>query len=248
VPPERAYDISQGVPLTATPYGCSWWGFIQDGWGVGWRDGLDAQWRRLKWYEGILTVQRLEPYFARANNMAQVGIMIPRHPWFYGPVFINNTWRPLQEAHLPVSLFVNENQMDDYKVIVAPVTRGVSDHQVELLKQFLQQGGTVICLSPEQSPWERKPIPSGAVAESKSFNENLLTLLGVKKSAWEKGIERAIHKDSNGGRIILLPETMYNIPETLADIVSQHLSPRVQFQNLPSSYIVDHYYKKNQFS
>lgn len=250
IPPDRAYEISQGVLLTATPFGCSWWGFVQDAWGVGWRDGLDAQWRRLKWYEGILSVQRFEPYYSHARDLAEVGILIPWYPSFNSTTMVENIMRPLSESHLTVSFFNSTKQMsDNLKVILVPVTRGLCDAQINLLQGALSRGITIIFLNPDKDPWSKVSKPQGwDYSNADRYNPLFLEIIGMDEATWRNGITNDIILTKPPGQIILLADTMYSVQHRLATKVGEQYDPGVKVQNLPSSFIVDHYYKKNQFS
>ncbi|RJR42367.1 MAG: hypothetical protein C4567_07405 [Deltaproteobacteria bacterium] len=250
VPPDRAYEISQGVLLTATPFGCSWWGMIQDAWGVGWRDGLDAQWRRLKWYEGILSVQRFEPYYSHARDQSEVGILIPWYPSFNSTALVENVMRPLAESRMTVSFFNSAKQMpDNLKVILAPVTRGLSDAQISLLQEALSRGITVIFLNPDKDPWRKVSKPKGwDYSNANRFNPLFLSMIGMDEAAWIKGITQDTVLDKAPGKIILLADTMYSVQPRLAAKAGEQYDPRIKIGNLPNSFLVEHYFKSNQFS
>ncbi|HIE53317.1 MAG TPA: hypothetical protein EYP85_16315 [Armatimonadetes bacterium] len=201
MPLRHAYFVSQGAILTATKDGCHQFSYLHFFHGVGNVDGLDTLWRWRAWLEGILSVQRLEPYYAGATNVARVGIILPRYhvPWgalperpaLERPVcqWVAMVWQPLQRAHLPVRYFFRPPEVEGFEVIVMPLLTGYTREQTAALEAFVKQGGSLIALgaplpSPPTKEYIKRFQPHPAAWE---LSPEMQQLLGVEFGEERKG-------------------------------------------------------------
>ncbi|MGD9497833.1 MAG: hypothetical protein AB7Y46_16140, partial [Armatimonadota bacterium] len=146
LPPERAWDVTQSAIITATPDGTSIFSFLHGFWGEESGPGTgDALWRRLKWYEGIVGVQRLLPLYACARNAAPVQIMVPTGTLEDAQELLARCWTPLARGHIPAGFFVDErNLAPEAEVIIVPDLQRCDAAQGRLAQRFAAEGGTVI--------------------------------------------------------------------------------------------------------
>ena len=61
----------------------------------------------MRWYQGIVGVQRLLPFYAFAEDASQVRIMIPAGILQGGLELVRSCWTPLARRHAPASFFAN---------------------------------------------------------------------------------------------------------------------------------------------
>lgn len=146
LPPERAWDVSQSAIITATPHGTSIFSFLHGFWGEESGPGTgDALWRRLKWYEGIVGVQRALPLYAFARSAARVQIMMPTGTLEDARALLARCWTPLARRHLPAGFFVDERNLPpEAEVVIVPDLQRCDATQGRLVQRFAAEGGTVI--------------------------------------------------------------------------------------------------------
>jgi len=146
LPPERAWDVTQSALITATPDGTSIFSFLHGFWGEESGPGTgDALWRRLKWYEGIVGVQRALPLYAFARNAARVQIMVPTGTLEDAQEMLARCWTPLARRRIPAGFFVDErNLAPEAEVIIVPDLQRCDATQGRLVQRFAAGGGTVI--------------------------------------------------------------------------------------------------------
>jgi len=146
LPPERAWDVTQSAIITATPDGTSIFSFLHGFWGEeSGPGGGDAMWRRLKWYEGIVGVQRTLPLYAFARNAARVQIMVPTGTLEDAQDLLARCWAPPARGHIPTGFFVDERNLPpEAEVIIVPDLQRCDATQGRLVQRFAAGGGTVI--------------------------------------------------------------------------------------------------------
>ncbi len=146
LPPERAWDVTQSALITATPDGTSIFSFLHGFWGeASGPAGGDAMWRRLKWYEGILGVQRMLPLYAGAESRERIQIMVPTGTLENAQDLLARCWLPLARRHVPCSFFVDQRNISSAaEVIIVPSFERCDANQARLLQRFAAEGGTVI--------------------------------------------------------------------------------------------------------
>ena len=146
LPPERAWDVTQSAIITATPDGTSVFSFLHGFWGEESGPGTgDAMWRRLKWYEGIVGVQRTLPLYAFARNAARVQIMVPTGTFEDAQDLLARCWTPLARGHIPAGCFVDERNLPpEAEVIIVPDLQRCDATQGRLVQRFAAAGGTAI--------------------------------------------------------------------------------------------------------
>ncbi|HIE52037.1 MAG TPA: hypothetical protein EYP85_09785 [Armatimonadetes bacterium] len=254
---DEAYKVRQGALLTVTPYGISMWSYLHGCWG--WKARREAPpedtlWRRIAWYEGVLSGQRLVPLYAQAESAAEIAIMIPRYPTLNSPTFLQELWRPLARAHFPVHFFLNGlNFGSGRRVVLVPHRAGLSTDQLWLLERFVRAGGTLLVLtrheprevplSPTLSPRARRilglttaypPPPEVPPDLPPAF----ATALGLPTEGTPLVPPRPQIRSYGEGMVALLPPE-----EDWFTLARPWLEPvrRVRVDNLPPEYLVEHW-------
>jgi len=261
--PSRAYDVAQSAIITGTPHGTSIFSFLHGFWGEqSSSPGGNALWRRLKWYEGIVGVQRMNPFYAFAENVSQVQIMIPTGTLEGGLDMVRRCWLPLAKQHIPASFFVNETNMSpNASVVIAPGFARCDRQQGLLLERFVAQGGTLIAgdgagpvhsryqrmvsagpLSPHARRvldlWDRPDVQPSDLAPA------FAAALGFEKAGAIAGVTEPRHTQHRKGTVIIIPESRDWCATHLAGLVEQRLPARVRVENLPDDYVVERWRKR----
>jgi len=137
------YRVHQAATITATPDGTSiflYTGCMYGGVSAG--DLTETMPRRLSWYEGILAVQRMLPYFEDAEPANAVAIMIPRHIRESSLELIAAAYMPLADAHIGTHFFLDRTNLGERTQ--ALIVRGLqwcSPEQARLIQDFVAGGG-----------------------------------------------------------------------------------------------------------
>ncbi|MGC9317133.1 MAG: hypothetical protein ACP5KN_03750 [Armatimonadota bacterium] len=143
------YRVHQAATLTATPDGTSIFLFTGCMYGrVSAGDLTPTMPRRLSWYEGILAVQRMVPYFEDARPANAVGIMIPRHIRESSLELIEAAWMPLAREAIGAHFLANDSNLGERTQ--ALIVRGLqwcSPEQVRLIERFVVEGGAACVFS-----------------------------------------------------------------------------------------------------
>ena len=148
------YRVHQAATLTATPHGTSIYSFLHAMWGNASSGNLDDPLlRRLAWYKGITTVQRMVPYFENARPANAVAIMIPRYIGQSSLAYLQQTYMPLAQAGVGVHCFVDDSNMGaTTRGIVVARIADCSSEQLRLLQSFVEAGGALCVLAADSSP------------------------------------------------------------------------------------------------
>ena len=248
-----AYWIRQGVLLTATPYGESIWSYLHGFWGVQhWHEPTDALWRRLAWYEGLLMMQRLEPFFAGAKPVAPVAIFVPQATQFGALGLANDYWAALAAGGLAPDVTAGvEAQLGQYECMVVPSLCGLSEEEARLLDGYAQAGGHLII-----TPRVAEPSKSAVPAELSDRTKRILGLsdgqLATAAALWQRAqaaaevllvapgpVENPTTSGAGEGTITLVPALRDWLRPHLSEVVSGMLSDRMVCEGLGEDYFVE---------
>jgi hypothetical protein len=264
LPPERAWDVTQSAIVTATPDGTSIFSFLHGFWGEqSSTPGGDSMWRRLKWYEGIVGVQRMLPIYAAARSAARVQIMLPTGVLEGGQELVRRCWRPLSLAHIPAAFALTETNLPpETQIIIAPALPHCDREQAELLQRFVSEGGTLITAGGPPPVLERyqKLLVDGTLPAFAREVLDLATRPDVQPAdldagfatgasfAIAAGFEQAgaltqvtePRRTSFGeGAVIIAPAGEEWARANLAELVAGELPDRARVEGLPEGYMIE---------
>lgn len=191
------YRVTQAATLTASPYGTSIFSFLHAMWGnASSTNGDDPRERRLAWYEGILNVQRLLPYYHRAQPANAVAVMIPRHLRESSDSLLRTTYLPLRQSGVACHFFLDEKNLGvGVQAVIVPALSDCSPRQLRLLQKFVAAGGALLVL---QAP---------APASPDDLSPRAKRILGLAATpTWQTpridpAFAKALHLDPATGRV-----------------------------------------------
>lgn len=178
--PDEGYTVRYGALLTMTPYGSN---LDQYNWrlqGADFIHGLDRLWAWTEWCDMFIGMQRFAPYYAQTLNAARVGLLIPRYVP-QGWRGVENIYKSLSKAHVPVRFFVHPENAEHLKVVVVTDIHGLSGPQAAFCREFVDTGGILIAVARPSLP----PVPEdltkrfGIPQESSQIRPELRQLLGL---------------------------------------------------------------------
>jgi len=256
IPEDRSYDVSQGAVLTATPFGTSIWSFVHGFWGAQHLvEPKSALWRRVKWYEGLLSVQRMLPYYSHAENAARIGILIPAHPGCPTVDIIRAGWNPLASAHVPARFVVDRRNLEGCEVLVSPYFTNCSAEQAAMVQEFVAGGGVLVVRAsskkgeelPENlSPRARRILLGDydATVMLGKLDKRFISAVNLDSTACitpPDGIETRRYRK---GKVILMPAE--SAEDKLAETVAPLLGKHLQVENLPADFLVEWWRKRGR--
>ncbi len=251
------YRVRQAATITATPHGTSIYSFLHSMWGQASSKNLDDPLpRRLAWYQGILAVQRMVPYYQGAIPANAVAIMVPQYVRESSLTLLARTYVPLARRQIGVHCFVNElNMGTGVGGIVVPDLPNCSPRQLRLLQQFVAAGGAV-CILPGPgraaqaplSPRARRILGLGMVrewepagldpdfAQKAGLNDATGEVTGPEqpKARYGKGTIFVVPKDSEG-----------EVDVALVDWVGKSIPERTIVQGSPEGFTIDRWHKSD---
>jgi len=263
LPPERAWEVTQAAIITATPHGTSIFSFLHGFWGEESGPGSgDAMWRRLKWYEGIVGVQRMLPTFAFARHAARVQIMVPTGTLEDAQDLLARCWLPLARRHIPAGFFVDERNLPpEAEVIIVPDLSRCDAGQGRLVQDFAADGGTVILTGGLHAGTALYQILAEQGAISAHVREvlDLNNRPDVTPADLEPAFARLIGFDGGplaepdpprrsawgAGNVVIVPGTVEWAAEHLAAMVRDGLRTGVRVTGLPEGWTVDRWRAAN---
>jgi len=248
--------VRQGVLLTATPYGESIWSYLHGFWGVQhWQEPSDALHRRLAWYEGLVQMQRLEPFFAGAHAVAPVAICVPLNTQLGALHLANHYWEPLAAGGLaPDVVCAADAELGQYECIVVASLGGLTETEATALRGYAEAGGNLIV-----TPRHGKPA-----APRPDLSERAQRIVGVGAAQlatahvlWERAqvtapilgvqpgpVEQPTTVPAGEGAITLAPVTYDWLKANLAATVRGVLSPTLTSETLGEDYLLEQWAKQ----
>ncbi len=261
LPPERAWDVTQSALMTATPHGTSIFSFLHACWGEQSSDpGGEAMWRRLKWYEGIVGVQRLVPYYANAMPADRVQVMVPTGTLQGAQDILRQCWLPLAREHIPASFCVTEENMaPEARVVIVPALTQCGREQGLLLQRFVREGGRLLTfggLAPAEERYARV-LAAGPITPHMRDVLDLWDRPDLAVRDLTEGFAGALGFGDEGlaavtqprntpygkGTVSVLPGAVEWAEEHLAAVVSEALDDGWRVTNLPAGYVVERWRK-----
>lgn len=257
LPPERAWEVTQSAIITATPYGTSIFSFLHACWGEQSSDpGGDSMWRRLKWYEGIVGVQRLLPMYAGAQPDASVQIMIPAGTLQGAQAILAQCYQPLARAHLPAGFFLNRSNLPPAtRAIIVPAFAQCSAAQARLLQEFVADGGVLVACSGVPAMEQRYAdlLAAGALTPHArevlglsqeppvapgDLQPQFAAALGFSGGPLAEVAEARV-TECGRGRIIVLPGALQWAQSHLAQTVTGVVNDGWQVEGLPEGFVIE---------
>ncbi len=250
-----AYWVRQGVLLTATPHGESIWSYLHGFWGVQhWQEPTDALWRRMAWYQGLLAMQRLEPFFAGAQAVSPVAIFVPLNTQLGALQLANYYWAPLAAGGLaPDVVSGADAELGQYECVVVASLGALTETEAASLRAYAEAGGNLIITPRQGEPAAPRPelsaraqriigVDAAQLATAHSLWERAQVtapMLGVRPGP----VERTTTVPAGKGTITLAPVTYDWLKANLSATVGGVLSATLTSEGLGEDYILEQWAK-----
>lgn len=250
--PSQAFHVKQGAMLTATPYGTHQFSFLEGFWGeASFRNGQPTLWRAIEYYKGILSVQRIAPYYTRATNTARVAIMVPQYPVCSSPDIVGKTWLHLARKQIPARFFLDQKNVGEPDIIIVPYTQGLSAGQIDLLREFTAKGGVTIAITGKETIPDYIQKVCHVDADSSQKDWRLAEIFGfgiyadrLEKEPFLVWNEPYIFEHQFGeGFAYAISGRNTIVPIYLPDIIQENLKSSLRVSGLPKNVIVERYEK-----
>lgn len=249
--PEQAYHVRQGAVSTATPDGMHLFNYLEFMYGTDFREGKETLWRRIKWFEGILDIQRIVPYYSHAENVAPVAVMLPRNPALGGARLISLSWFHLAKKGIPVRFFLDDRNAGRPDIVLVPSIDGLSKQQITYLRSFTLGGGTTVAMT-GRAKAAKDSDPVDMFNTSPRLNQ--IFGLYIRSDVWDTNTPaywkfpfHGIRNAFGAGNGVILNDYPASYPIALPAVVNEFLSKKPHFEarQLPNTYVVERWFKKD---
>jgi len=254
---KHAYKVRQATVITATPYGTSIFSFAHAMWGEeSGPAGGDSLWRRLVWYEAILSIQRMVPVYHAAELRSSVAILIPAHTSIGGQQLVECYWLPFAVSEeyrgcVPMFISYEEQLTDEVQVIICPQFERCDRRQWRMLEEAAERGRTIMVAggipplpARDISPRARRimGIEPTSPLRAEDFSRGFIEALGGITSEGALGwVEEPVASAFGKGRVVRIPADAKWAMENIVSETMKFLRPRLTSANLPEGYVLEHW-------